>query len=143
MEPNNNKQNDPKKPGGKKPRGNIWITLIITVAVLLLISSVFNMVRRAQFTETSLSEYITAFEENRLSEVEIQYDRIIYMTKEEAEKPAAQQKAFYTGRPGNLDVMAHARELYDMGVTVYQPVVEDNYEGALPPQGGSKACRGA
>ena len=126
MEPNNNKQNDPKKPGGKKPRGNIWITLIITVAVLLLISSVFNMVRRAQFTETSLSEYITAFEENRLSEVEIQYDRIIYMTKEEAEKPAAQQKAFYTGRPGNLDVMAHARELYDMGVTVYQPVVEDN-----------------
>ena len=126
MEPNNNKQNDPKKPGGKKPRGNIWITLIITVAVLLLISSVFNMVRRAQFTETSLSEYITAFEENRLSEVEIQYDRIIYMTKEEAEKPAAQQKAFYTGRPGNLDVMTHARELYDMGVTVYQPVVEDN-----------------
>ena len=126
MEPNNNKQNDPKKPGGKKPRGNIWITLIITVAVLLLISSVFNMVRRAQFTETSLSEYITAFEENRLSEVEIQYDRIIYMTKEEAEKPAAQQKAFFTGRPGNLDVMTHARELYDMGVTVYQPIVEDN-----------------
>ena len=125
MEPNKKNPNDPQKKD-KKPKNNIWITLIITVAVVLLISSVYNAIRKAQFTETSLTDFLTAMDDKQLSEVEIQYDRILYMTKEEEAKPAAEQKAFYTGRPGNLDVLSLARQLHDMGVKVYQPVVEDN-----------------
>ena len=125
MEPNKNTPNDPKKTD-KKPKINIWVTLIITVAVVLLISSVYNAIRKAQYTETSLSELLEAMDSGNLAEVEIQYDRIIYLTKEEADKAPAEQKAFYTGRPGNLDVLTFARTLYDMGVTVYDPVVEDN-----------------
>ena len=125
MEPNKNRPKDPQK-NDKKPKGNIWITLIITAAVVLLISSVYNAIRKAQFTETSLSDFLTAMDTQQLSEVEIQYDRILYMTKEEEAKPPVEQKAFYIGRPGNLNVMTLARELHEMGVTVHQPVVEDN-----------------
>ena len=123
MEPNNNKPNNPKKPD-RKPR--IWVTLLISVGILLLISAVYNFIRNAQFTQTSMSDFLTAWEENKLAEVEIQYDRILYLTKEEAEKPAAQQKAFYTGIPFGCDTLAMSRELHAQGVTVYNPVVEDN-----------------
>ena len=123
MEPNNNKPNNPKKPE-RKPR--IWVTLLISVGVLLLISAVYNFIRSAQFTQTSMSDFLTAWENNQLAEVEIQYDRILYLTKEEAEKPAAQQKAFYTGIPSGCDTLAMSRELHAQGVTVYDPVIEDN-----------------
>ena len=125
MEPNKKPSTDPKN-NDKKPKMNIWVTLIITVAVVLLISSVYNAIRKAQYTETSLSDLLEAMDTGNLSEVEIQYDRIIYLTKEEAAKSPAEQKAFYTGRPGNLDVMAFAQALHEKGVTVYDPVVEDN-----------------
>ena len=125
MEANKNRTNDPKKTD-KKPKGNIWVTLIISVAIILLISTVFNFIRNSQYTEKSLSDFLAAMDNDELAEVEIQVDRIIYLTKEEKAKQPIEQEAFYTGRPGNLDVMALARELHDMGVTVYDPVVEDN-----------------
>ena len=124
MERNNN-TNDPKKPN-KKPKKNIWVTLIISVAIILLISAVYNAVVKSQYTETSYSDFRAAMLEGNLSEVEIKYDRIIYLTAEEADKPALEQKAFYTGIPSGGDVMALADELHDMGVMVYDPVVEDN-----------------
>ncbi len=124
MERNNN-TNDPKRPD-KKPRGNLWLTLIISVVIILLISTVYNAVVKSQYTETSYSDFRNAMLEGNLSEVEIKYDRIIYLTAEEAAKPAFEQKAFYTGIPVGGNVMALADELHDMGVTVYDPIVEDN-----------------
>ena len=125
MEPNKNTPNDPKKTD-KKPKMNLWVTLIITVAVVLLISSVYNAIRKAQYTEMTLSDLLSAMDAGELAEVKIQPDRIVYLTKEEAAKAPTEQKAFYTGRPGNLNVMEFARDLHDMGVKVYDPVVEDN-----------------
>ncbi len=125
MEPNRNDQN--KKPGdGKKPKGNIWVTLIITVALILLVNAVFNFVRNSQYTKTTLSEFLDFKEAQQLTEVELQYDRIIYMTKEEAAKPAMEQKAFFTGIPLGSDLLTMAEELRSAGVKVSYPIVEDN-----------------
>ena len=126
MDPNAN--NPGKSPSGsnKRPKGNIWVTLIITVAVVLLISGVYNMVRESQYTETSFTHFLEEKENGNLSEVLITYDRIIYMTKEEAAKPATQQKAFFTGRPNGGDYMALSEELAAMGVIVSEEIVEDN-----------------
>ena len=65
------------------------------------------------------------WEAGNLEEVEIQYDRVLYMTKEEAAKPASDQRACYTGLP-NGDILTLARELEASGVTVNNPIVEDN-----------------
>ena len=113
------------KPDGRKPKGSIWVALIATVAVILLISGVFNAISRSQYTETTFSDFMAAMESDNLSEVEFQYDRIIYMTKEEAEKPAAQQKACHTGLPtgGSMEL---AQQLHAKGVDVNQQIVEDN-----------------
>ncbi len=114
-----------KKPDGKKPKGSIWVALIATVAVILLISGIFNAVSRGQYTQTTFTDFMNALEADNLSEVELQYDRIIYMTKEEAAKPASRQKACQTGLPsGNrLDL---AQQLHAKGVKVNEQIVEDN-----------------
>jgi len=121
----NNRGKNGGKNGGKKPRSNLLITIIITVAIVLIISSVYNAVVNSQYTQTTYSDFLEAKENGQLKEVELRYDRILYMTIEESQKPANQQKAFFTGLP-NGDIMALANELVAMGVTVNQQIVEDN-----------------
>ena len=116
-----NNQNDKKK-----PKSNILLALVITIVVVLLGSFVFNTVSKSRYTKATYSDFLTAIEEGTLAEVELRVDRIIYMTKEEAEKPASQQKACYTGLPSGGDTMALAEELDAMGIKVNKKIVEDN-----------------
>ena len=124
MEPNQNDKNKPN-PEDKRPKKNILVTLIAAVAIVILISTVFNAVRNSQYTQTTFTDFMTDWENNNLKEVEIQSDRILYLTKTEWEKPAAQQKACFTGLPSG-DRLALARELEADGVTVNGLIVEDN-----------------
>ncbi len=126
MEPNRNDQNRKPNNNDKKPKGNIWVTVIITVALVMLISAVFNFVRNSQYTKATLSDFLDAKENGQLAEVELRYDRIIYMTKEEAAKPAMEQRAFFTGIPLGSDLLTMAKEMRSAGVKVSYPIVEDN-----------------
>jgi len=130
MEPNRNdpkdRNNKNKSSDGKKPKLSIWATLLITVIIVLIVGMIYNAIAGSQYTETTYTDFLDAMEKGELVEVEIQYDRILYMTKEEAAKPASQQKAFYTGLPTGGDMTALAEKLDDMGVTVSQQIVEDN-----------------
>ena len=120
--------NGPKRPGGgddRKPGNNRWLALIIAVAIVLAISSIYNAIRGSQYTQTTWSDFRDAMTANQIVEVEIQYDRIIYLTKEEAAKDPSVQKACYTGLP-NGNIMELANQLDAMGVTVNEPIVEDN-----------------
>ncbi len=125
MEQNQNKPNNSSRPEDKRPKGNIWVTLIITVAILLLLSSLFNLVRGSQYTQTTFTQFQDARQAGQLQEVQIHYDRILYMTKEEAAKPAAKQKACFTGLPSG-DVLALAEALEAEGIVVDYKITEDN-----------------
>ncbi len=120
-----NRNQPPKKPDGKRPKSNILITIMITVAIILIISTIYNAISRSQYTQTTFSDFMADAKKDNLAEVEIRYDRVLYMTKTEAAKPAAQQKACFTGLP-NGDALALARELDAMGTTVNVLIVEDN-----------------
>ena len=123
MEPN---QNKPQK-NGKRPKGSIWLALVITVALVLLLSSIYNSVRNGQYTKTTYSEFLAAAESGQIREVQIQYDRIIYLTEEEAMKDPSRQKACFTGLPFGGDAMQLSEDLIAMGVeTVDTKIVEDN-----------------
>ena len=130
MEQNKNRNNDPnrgRKPEGDKPKGNIGGVLIITLVLVLLLSWVYNYVSNSQYTEQTYSDFKKVMDAGQLAEVEIQsqYGKILYMTKEEAAKDPAQQRACYTGLPAG-NIMDLANQLEDMGVKVNVPVVEDN-----------------
>ena len=124
MDSNNNQP--PKKPdGNKRPKGNIWMLLMVTVAIVLVISSVYNAVRKGQYTQTTFSQFMEEARNDNLAEVELRYDRVLYMTKEEAAKPAREQKACFTGLP-NGDILSLAKELNELGTSVDVEIVEDN-----------------
>ena len=128
MEPNrNDSKNRNNKPGdNKRPKGSIWITLIISVAIVLAISLIYNAISRSQYTQTTYTEFREAMDNGRLEEVQLFYDRVIYLTKEEAAKPASQQKACFTGLPSYSDTLALMDELHGMGYDVDYHITEDN-----------------
>ena len=121
----NNPQNN--KPGNdKRSKSSILVTLIIAVAIVVVIGTVYNIIAGSQYTQTTYSDFLEAMEDNNLSEVQLQYDRILYLTKEEAAKPASEQKACFTGLPAGGDKMALAAQLNEMGVKGDQKSVGDN-----------------
>ena len=130
MDPNRNDSspNGPKKPGGgdHKPGNNRWVSLLIAIGIVLAIGGIFNAVRDSQYTQTTWSDFREAMYANQIVEAEIQYDRVIYLTKEEAAKSPAAQKACYTGLPTTYNQMELADELIERGATVDRLIVEDN-----------------
>jgi len=126
MEPNSKNPNDKNNSGQpQKPKGNIWGALLVTLALVLVVSTIYNNVKQSQYTQTTFSDFMTAYEQDNLAEVEFHTDRVIYMTREEAAKDAREQKACFTGLPFG-DILALAREMEADGITVNEVIVEDN-----------------
>ena len=129
MDPNRNDPNrkSPQGPEGEKPKTNGWVALTIAILVVLAFSTLFRNISNSQYTQTTWSDFRTAMDAQEIVEAEIQYDRIIYLTREEAEKPAAQQKACYTGLPTTYNQMELADALIAQGAEVVdRKIVEDN-----------------
>ena len=122
------KREDPKKNPkneDKKPR-SIWVALIITVLLVLVVSVVYNFISNSQYNQTDFNHFLTAWENDDLAEVELQADRVVYLTREEAAKPGSQQKACFTGLPRGGDMLTLARQLAADGVKVNEVIEEDN-----------------
>ena len=130
MDPNRKTDgnNGPKKPDdNKNPKNSIWVKLLIAVAAVFIISSIYNMVNASQYNQTTWSDFRASMAAGEIAEAEIQYDRIIYLTREEAAKPASQQKACFTGLPTTYNQMELADELIAQGAEVVdRKIVEDN-----------------
>ena len=126
MDPKENKNGSNGTPqDGKQPKRSIGIALFATVAIVLLITFIFNSISKGMYKETTYSQFRDYMDAGQLVEVEIRADRILFLTKEEAAKDPRSQKASYAGLPyGNY--LALADELVDMGVKVTYPIVEDN-----------------
>ena len=120
--PNNN----PKKPGGEKPKTNVWTALIITLVLILLFSWILNVVSDSKYNETAFSDFLAAKDAGQLAEVRFQHDRILYMTKDELMRDPSMQKACFTGMPRGGDMLALQEELYRDGVRITNEIKEDN-----------------
>ncbi len=118
-------QENKKPEESKRPKGSIWLALIVSAVLVLLIGSGYNLFSNSQYEQTTFSEFMDAREAGQLLEVEIHTDRVIYSTKDEANKGIGQRRAFYTGLPyGNA--LELAIELDAEGVDVDNKIVEDN-----------------
>ena len=128
MDPKRNDPNQkpPGQEGGDKPKPNGWFALTIAILVVLAVSTIFRAVSNSQYTEATWSDFRREMAAGNLSEVDLHADRVIYLTKEEAEKDPREQKACYTGLPSSTTLMELANELDNMGVTVDKKITEDN-----------------
>ena len=124
-----NKKQKPRnnKPGPENDRPkHIGTAVIVSLALILLFTWVYNTISNSQYTQTTYSEFLSAMESGNLEEVEVKFDRILYMTKEEAAKDPSRQRACYTGLPVGIDGDALLRELHTMGVDGDAEIMEDN-----------------
>ena len=119
-----NNENE-KEQNEKKPR-NIWPALLITIGLVLVASLAYNFFSHSKYQDVDYNVFAEAKEKDDLAEVKLYYDRIIFMTREEKEKPADQQKGFITGLPQGGDMLALADELAKLDVKVNRVVEEDN-----------------
>ncbi len=120
-------QNNNRKPegDGKRPRSLLTI-LLLSIVIIIVVSWISGMISDSQYKQTTFSEFLAELEADNLKEVEFRYDRIVYMTRTEAAKPARDQQACFTGLPeGNI--LELAERLNAKGnIVVNQQIVEDN-----------------
>ena len=122
-----NKENGKKTPDNdsKKPK-RILLTLLITIGLVVAIITAYNLIRNSQYEETTFNKFRQELDAGNIAEAELQFDRIVFLTKDMAAKPEKEQQAYYTGLPSNGDALALAEEMTAKDVTVKQIIVEDN-----------------
>ena len=126
MDPKRNDPNQNVQPGeGNKPKTSGWVALTVAILLALAVSGIFKSISESQYKEQNWTEFRAEMTAGTLSEVEITSDRILYLTVEEAAKPAKEQQACYARIPGTLDLIPLANELADMGVKVKQKQNQD------------------
>ena len=126
--------NDPK---GKKPQDNkpqngddgrqgrrIVFLMVAALIATLLINSVYTSIANAYLSEIPYNEFQEYLDKDEIAELEFQSDRIVILTREEAKKPAAQQRMYYTGIIPNYDNSELKAQLDKQGVIYNTEIVE-------------------
>ncbi len=127
MEPNpNDNSRKNNKPDDKKPKSRFLPMLVIAVALVLLVTGIYRSISNSQYKEMTFSQFMDDMGNENIAEALVKYDRVIYLTKDEAAKPPKEQQAYYAGLPSGSDKLKLAQDLHAMGVDVDTPIVEDN-----------------
>ena len=126
--------NDPK---GKKPQDNkpqngddgrqgrrIVFLMVAALIATLLINSVYTSIANAYLSEIPYNEFQEYLDKDEIAELEFQSDRIVILTREEAKKPAAQQRMYYTGIIPNYDNSELKAQLDKQAVIYNTEIVE-------------------
>lgn len=126
---NNNQDNRNKNKGGREGRDPLRTglpLLVLAVVIVLLFNWVYNSITSAQLEEKSYTDFLTMVQNNQLAEVQFEVDRVLFITKEEADRPGVSQTIYYTGLITNTDNTQLVLQLQSQGVTVFQEPQEDN-----------------
>lgn len=113
-DPNRRKPNKPQPGGDDENRKARRIVVLIVAALIatLLINSLYTTISNAYLTEITYTEFKELLSSGQISEVEFQSDdRIVILTKDQAEKPKSQQRLYYTGLIPNQDTTALTNQL--------------------------------
>ena len=125
-DPNGKKPQDNKPQNGDDGRQGRRIVFLMVAALIatLLINSVYTSIANAYLSEIPYNEFQEYLDKDEIAELEFQSDRIVILTREEAKKPAAQQRMYYTGIIPNYDNSELKAQLDKQGVIYNTEIVE-------------------
>ena len=127
---NPNNQDNPKRPSFTQYLPLVLIALLIT----MVFNYVYSSMTSASMNEITYTEFLGMLNNGELDSVQIQSDRILILSKEEAEKPAAEQQIYYTALIPNLELT---------GLTQAMSAKDVDYSGKIVEKGGLKNLRAA
>ena len=125
-DPKNKKPQDNKPQNGDDGRQGRRIVFLMVAALIatLLINSVYTSIANAYLSEIPYNEFQEYLDKDEIAELEFQSDRIVILTREEAKKPAAQQRMYYTGIIPNYEKSELKAQLDKQGVIYNTEIVE-------------------
>ena len=127
-DPNRRKPNKPQPGGDDENRKARRIVVLIVAALIatLLINSLYTTISNAYLTVITYTEFKELLSSGQISEVEFQSDdRIVILTKDQAEKPKSQQRLYYTGLIPNQDTTSLTNQLDTAGVKYNRDLPEE------------------
>ena len=103
-DPKNKKPQDNKPQNGDDGRQGRRIIFLMVAALIatLLINSLYTTIANAYLSEITYNEFQTYLDKDEIAELEFQSDRMVILTRDEAKKPSAQQRLYYTGYIPNV-----------------------------------------
>ena len=126
--------NDPKnkKPQDNKPQNGddgrqgrrIVFLMVAALTATLLINSLYTTIANAYLSEITYNEFQTYLDKDEIAELEFQSDRMVILTRDEAKKPSAQQRLYYTGYIPNVSNDELKARLDAQGVEYNTEIVE-------------------
>ena len=123
------KKNDPKRkppqddPDGKRTKSMITM-IVVALVFTIVINLVYTTITKASLQQITYTEFCDMAAAKEIKEVEIQSDRLLILTHEEAEQDLSQQTVYYTGKP-NTDELSLTEELHAQGIDVDFHIVEE------------------
>ena len=124
------KQNRPghgnqNEPDHSKRTKSILIMVVVALAFTIIINLVYTSIANSYLKQITFTEFQTLLDGGKVDSVDIDTDRFLILTKEEAEKPEAKQIIYYTGRPTSMDLWPLMEEMTEKGVKTDVPIVEE------------------
>ena len=124
--PNNR---DPKRSSAdnngnqNKPKFNTILPIaVLAVVFVLLINFLYSNYAASRMEEIKYNEFLEMLEDGEIAEVEIQSDRILIQTKEQAEKPESEQRILYTGLVEDEDLVPLLKQY---NIDFYEKIVDE------------------
>ena len=127
--------NDPKKnhsgrdpqndPDQSKRTKSILTMVVVALVFTVIINLIYTSISNSYLKQITYTEFTDMLEAGQVQAVDIDTDRFLILTKEEAEKPSAKQIIYYTGRASGWDYSALDAELDAQGVEKDVPIVEE------------------
>ena len=125
-DPKNKKPQDNKPQNGDDGRQGRRIIFLMVAALIatLLINSLYATIANAYLSEITYNEFQTYLDKDEIAELEFQSDRMVILTRDEAKKPSAQQRLYYTGYIPNVSNDELKARLDAQGVEYNTEIVE-------------------
>ena len=125
-DPKNKKPQDNKPQNGDDGRQGRRIVFLMVAALIatLLINSLYATIANAYLSEITYNEFQTYLDKDEIAELEFQSDRMVILTRDEAKKPSAQQRLYYTGYIPNVSNDELKDRLDAQGVEYNTEIVE-------------------
>ena len=125
------KQKDPRKkppqndPDNSKKTKSIITLVIVALVFTVVINLVYTSISNSYLQKITYTEFLDLKDTNQLAQVEVQKDRFLILTAEEAEKEEGKQIVFYTGMPANMTTNELLDELRAAHVEVDGQIIEE------------------
>ena len=125
---NNNNSNRKNNDSDNTPKPNRIIAgILVAVAIVVIINMLYNSYVNSLTEEVRYDEFVTWLEEDRIEEVEIESDRLLILTKEEAGKDETDRTYYYTGYLDNDELVS----MLDEAGVQYYGEIEDTMSPIL------------